>query len=99
MKKEKGVPQGEASYECDLYLCTNEAISLDTFFCDSFTRVRCLTHAEWDNISFGVLLSEVAVAQTRKSLRGKIWQIERALKFGPEGISQSSLNHSAVLYA
>jgi hypothetical protein len=85
-EKEKGVPQGEASYECDLYLRTNETIPLDTFFCDSFTHVRCLTHGEWHNISFGVLLSEVA--QTPKSLRGKLWQIERALKFGPEDISQ-----------
>lgn len=59
-------------------------ISLDKFFSD-FTRVRCLTHGQWNNISFGVLLSEVA---TPKSLRGKLWQIERALRFGPEDISQ-----------
>ncbi|CAJ1333127.1 unnamed protein product [Effrenium voratum] len=71
--------------ECDLYISSEEEIQLQNFFQDSFTTATCLTHGEFEKQSFKLMLAEIA--ETPSSVRAKLWQIERALKFGPDDIS------------
>ncbi|CAJ1432519.1 unnamed protein product [Effrenium voratum] len=84
-KKDNNPPMTDVLIECDLYISSEEEIQLQNFFQDSFTTATCLTHGEFEKQSFKLMLAEIA--ETPSSVRAKLWQIERALKFGPDDIS------------
>ena len=95
------------TFECDLYMrCPSASqLTVSHVFRDCVDRLRAITkHANrshWDQQTFGVLLAEVA--QTLQSMRAKLWQLERALQFGPPELKSPTcciacINGDAALF-
>ena len=95
------------AFECDLYMrCPSASqLTVSHVFRDCVDRLRAIAkHANrshWDQQTFGVLLAEVA--QTLQSMRAKLWQLERALQFGPPELKSPTcciacINGDAALF-
>lgn len=79
--------KGERHYECDLYLrAAEKPVELSAVFrgcADAVVKLNDVG-ANFESVSLGLVLCEVA--ETPRSLRKKLWQLERAVRFGPEAL-------------
>lgn len=75
----------QRTVECDLYLRFGSPVTLSDLFRDCAEVARPIrTSDDWQGTTIypgDVVLCEVA--ETPQSLRGKLWQLERAMRFGP----------------
>ena len=93
-------PEAERKYECDLYLRCCSQTSLDSLFKDCCEEVISLTLTNEEKEAWpgtpiptdGVVLCEFA--ETPQSLRSKLWQLERAVRFGPKDLQEA---HACVV--
>jgi hypothetical protein len=81
---------GTHTFECDLYLKTPMNTLLGTIFHDIADDVIALNPQNFPipfkETNVSTVLCEIA--ETPQSLRRKLWQLERALRFGPQEIRQ-----------
>ncbi|CAE7837968.1 unnamed protein product [Symbiodinium sp. KB8] len=88
-KPTKGTPPNRMVVECDLYLRGTGLKPVDVFKECAQIHVQLAGKTPWKDIetnaSFPIILAEVA--ETPASLQAKLWQLERALRFGP-GLQQ-----------
>jgi len=85
-RPEQNTPVG--TVECDIYLrCQSEDLDVKQLFSECVDNVTnlTLTNNSWETQKFGILLAEVA--ETPNSLRSKLFQLERALTWGPAEIT------------
>ena len=89
--KKKGV-RGAAQAsnpQCDLYLKKDAPpMHVATLFRHTCFKNVSLSGvaSRWEDLTASVVLAEIA--QTPASLRNKLWQLERAMRFGPQEIQQ-----------
>ena len=85
-KPKKGPPPDPMVVECDLYLRGTDLTPVDLFKDCAQDIVQLAGTKPWDQIQttadLPIILAEVA--ETPASLQAKLWQLERALTFGPD---------------
>ena len=85
-KPKKGTPPDPMVVECDLYLRGTDLTPVDLFKDCAQDIVQLAGTKPWDQIQttadLPIILAEVA--ETPASLQAKLWQLERALTFGPD---------------
>ena len=85
-KPKKGPPPDPMVVECDLYLRGTDLTPVDLFKDCAQHIVQLAGTKPWDQIQttvdLPIILAEVA--ETPASLQAKLWQLERALTFGPD---------------
>ena len=94
-RKGKGQKRGDrgaaqaSNPQCDLYLKKDAPqMHVATLFRHTCFKNASLSDvaSHWGNLTASVVLAEIA--QTPASLRNKLWQLERAMRFGPKEIQQ-----------
>lgn len=93
-KKTKGPPpklQTTMVVECDLYLRGTDIKPHELFEDCAQEHIQLAGNTSWEQIQttahLPIILAEVA--ETPASLQAKLWQLERALRFGP-GLQQAA---------